>query len=162
MSTAVVTPPWYKQFWPWFIICVPLSSMLVAVVQVYAALNSSSDLVKDDYYKEGLAINQVITQREAAKAMGIEANLRLDNVTGELLLSTKNATAAELTALFAHAAVSSKDFTINFTQVQLNEYRAQLEKPLSGIWNVYLESPNGWQLNGRINSDIHDHLNFNL
>jgi len=48
--------PWYKQFWPWFIISVPLSSVLVAVVQVYAALHSSSDLVKDDYYKEGLAI----------------------------------------------------------------------------------------------------------
>lgn len=162
MSTAVANQPWYKQFWPWFIISVPLSSVLVAVVQVYAALNSSSDLVKDDYYKEGLAINQVITQREAAKSMGIEANLRLDNLTGELLLNTKNATAPELTALFAHAAVSSKDFTVTFIQTHPSEYRAQLKKPLSGIWNVYLESSNGWQLNGRINSDIHDHLNFNL
>lgn len=162
MTTAVVNQPWYKQFWPWFIISIPLSSVLVAVVQVYAALNSSSDLVKDDYYKEGLAINQVITQREAAKAMGIEANLRLDNLTGELLLTTKNATAPEITALFAHAALSSKDFNVNFVRSQANEYRAQLEKPLSGIWNVYLESPNGWQLNGRINSDIHDRLNFNL
>ncbi|SBS32027.1 FixH [Marinomonas aquimarina] len=161
MST-IVSLPWYKQFWPWFIISVPLSSVLVAIVQVYAALHSSSDLVKDDYYKEGLAINQVITQREAAKTLGIEANLRLDNLTGELFLTTKNATAPELTALFAHAAVSSKDFSVNFVQTQANEYRAQLEKPLSGIWNVYLESENGWQLNGRINSDIHDRLNFNL
>lgn len=155
-------PVWYKQFWPWFIISVPVSSMLVAVVQIYAALHSSSDLVKDDYYKEGLAINQVITQREAAKDMGIMAYLRLDNLTGELILTTQNATAPELSALFAHAAVSKKDFNVQFTQVGENEYRAQLEKPLSGIWNVYLESPNGWQLNGRINSDIHDHLDFNL
>ncbi len=160
--SSTVAPVWYKQFWPWFIISVPLSSVLVAVVQVYAALHSSSDLVKDDYYKEGLAINQVITQREAAKTMGIKAHLRMDDLTGELLLSTENATADELTALFAHAAVSAKDFSVTFQKIQNDEYRAQLEKPLSGIWNVYLESKNGWQLSGRINSNIHDHLNFNL
>lgn len=153
---------WYKQFWPWFIISVPLSSVLVAVVQVYAALHSSSDLVKDDYYKDGLAINQVITKREAARDLGIEANLRLDNLTGEVFLTTKNATANNLSVLFAHAAVSKKDFNLELNQVGKNEYRAQLQKPLSGIWNVYLESANGWQLNGRINSDVHSSLNFNL
>ncbi|MBJ7549501.1 FixH family protein [Marinomonas ostreistagni] len=160
--SSTAAPVWYKQFWPWFIISIPLSSVLVAVVQIYAALHSSSDLVKDDYYKEGLAINQVITKRETAKSLAIKAHLRMDNVTGELLLNTEHATAPQLTALFAHAALSSKDFSIILKKVSPNEYRAQLEKPLSGIWNVYLESPNGWQLNGRVNSDIHDHLNFNL
>lgn len=161
MSTASA-PVWYKQFWPWFIISIPLASILVGGIQLYAALNSSSDLVKDDYYKEGLAINQVITKREAAKDMGIKAILRLDNITGELILTTENATAPEISALFAHAAVSSKDFHVTFTQIQHGEYRAQLEEPLTGIWNVYLESANGWQLNGRINSNIHSKLNFNL
>ncbi|MCO4787237.1 FixH family protein [Marinomonas atlantica] len=161
MSTSEA-PVWYKQFWPWFIISVPLSSVLVAVVQVYAALHSSSDLVKDDYYKDGLAINQVITKREAARDLGIEADLRLDNLTGELLLTTKNATANTLSVLFAHAALSKKDFNVELIRVAENEYRAQLNKPLSGIWNIYLESDNGWQLNGRINSDVHTSLNFNL
>lgn len=161
MSTASA-PVWYKQFWPWFIISIPLASILVGGIQLYAALNSSSDLVKDDYYKEGLAINQVITKREAAKDMGIKAILRLDNITGELILTTENASAEEISALFAHAAVSSKDFYVTFTQIQHGEYRAQLEEPLTGIWNVYLESANGWQLNGRINSNIHSKLNFNL
>lgn len=163
MSSAVVqTSPWYKQFWPWFIISIPLSSVLVAVIQIYAAVNSSNDLVKEEYYKEGLAINKVITERQSAKELGILATLRLDNVSGELLLTTENVTAPTLNAVFAHAAVSEKDFTVVFTQVQPNEYRAQLEKPLSGIWNVYLESTNTWQLSGRINANVHSQLNFNL
>ncbi|MBM6549930.1 FixH family protein [Marinomonas ostreistagni] len=162
MSTIAQSTPWYKQFWPWFIMSIPLSSVLVAVVQVYAAVNSSSDLVKEEYYKEGLAINTVITERQAAKDLDIRATLRLDNLTGELLLTTQNADASTLNAVFAHAAVSEKDFSVTFSQSQPNEYRAQLEKPLSGIWNVYLASPNGWQLSGRINSNVHSALNFNL
>lgn len=160
--SSTVAPVWYKQFWPWFVIAVPFASVLMGVVQLYAALNSSSDLVKEDYYKEGLAINKVITQKEAAERLGITALLRLDNLTGELILSTENATSAEINALFAHAAVSKKDFSVVFHQIQANEYRAQLDKPLTGIWNVYLESEQGWQLSGRINSDIHSQLNFNL
>lgn len=162
MSAITNPTPWYKQFWPWFIISVPLSSVLVAIVQIYAAVNSSSDLVKEEYYKEGLAINKVITERQAAKDLNIRAELRLDNLTGELLLSTANATAPTLNAVFAHAAESKKDFTVTMTQVEPNQYRAHLEKPLSGIWNVYLESENGWQLSGRINSNVHHKLNFNL
>lgn len=161
-ASTLPPPPWYKQFWPWFVIAIPVSSMLVAVVQVYAALNSSSDLVKDDYYKEGLAINQVITMREAAKDMNIQALLTLDNITGDLMLKTENTQAASLTALFAHAALSKNDFTVHFQKIQTNEYRAQLDKPLTGIWNLYLESEEGWQLNGRINANVHNTLNFNL
>ncbi|WP_158541162.1 FixH family protein [Marinomonas piezotolerans] len=164
MSTysSASTTVWYKQFWPWFIISIPASSIIVGMIQLYASLHSSSDLVKDDYYKEGLAINQVITMRDAAKDLGIEAHLTLDNLTGELILATRNVKAPTLTALFAHAALSKYDFSVTFIRIQADQYRANLEKPLTGIWNIYLESNNLWQLNGRINTNIHSKLDFNL
>lgn len=160
---AVATPkPWYRQFWPWFVIAVPFTSMVVGVTLLYLAINSSNDLVKENYYKEGLAINVELGKRRAAKEMGIQAVLTIDDITGELLLKTESTRADSLDLLFTHAAYSEKDFSVNAIKVADGEYRAHLERPLKEIWNVYLESDEGWQMTGRINANISQRLNFNL
>ena len=51
------TLPWYRQFWPWFLICLPGSVVVAALTTMYIAHKGADDLVVDEYYKEGLAIN---------------------------------------------------------------------------------------------------------
>ena len=43
------TKPWYKYFWPWFLIAVPLSSFVMAYFLVNFAANTEDSLVVDDY-----------------------------------------------------------------------------------------------------------------
>lgn len=160
--SVVASKPWYRHFWPWFIIAVPFTSMVLGVTMIYLALNSSNDLVKEDYYKEGLAINVELGKRQVAKEMDIQAVLTVDELTGELLLKTENTDADSLSLVFTHAAYSDKDFNLDAVRVSPGEYRAHLERPLSEIWNVYLESSEGWQMSGRINANITQRLNFNL
>ena len=129
---------------------------------LYLAINSSNDLVKENYYKEGLTINVEIGQRKLAKELNIRAILTLDELTGDVLLKTENTQAESLTILFTHAAYSDRDFTLSAQKVADGEYRSQLKRPLTEIWNVYLESEEGWQMSGRLNANINQRLNFNL
>ena len=49
--------PWYKQFWPWLLIAIPVFAIVRAGHTVYLMNQQSPDLVVDEYYTEGKAIN---------------------------------------------------------------------------------------------------------
>lgn len=67
--------PWYKQGWPWVIISIPLSAVLFGVVMITVASQNPDDLVADDYYKEGMAINERLARDHKATELGIEGEL---------------------------------------------------------------------------------------
>ena len=80
------TKPWYKQLWPWILIAIPVVTAIKAVHTIVVMQQHSPDLVVDDYYKAGRAINmQLAKYREAAlRAVAVvlgstdEAELFLD------------------------------------------------------------------------------------
>jgi len=40
--------PWYKQFWPWFIIALPASAVIASFVTLWIAIANPDQLVVDD------------------------------------------------------------------------------------------------------------------
>ncbi|WP_052702110.1 FixH family protein [Marinomonas sp. S3726] len=154
--------PWYKQFWPWFVIAIPVSSMFVAVIQISYALNSPNDMVVDNYYKEGLGINTVLDKRNLAAELNIGASIVIDNTTGEVILTSQNAQEETLTLNFFNSAISDKDFTLTLNRIADNQYRGNLKKSISGIWNLYLESAVGWQIGARLNLTDSNYAQFKL
>ena len=58
--------PWYKQFWPWFLIAVPVITVIMSGFLIHFATSTQDTLVIDDYYKEGKAINARLDKVEAA------------------------------------------------------------------------------------------------
>ena len=82
MSKAIPggdTLPWYRQFWPWFLILLPASVVVAAISTVVIANRHADDLVVDDYYKDGLAINRQLEKIERAKGLGITATLGIQD-----------------------------------------------------------------------------------
>ena len=67
--------PWYKQFWPWFLILLPGTAVVATLYTVVIANQYADDLVVDDYYNEGLAINRQLERQNQAKALGLIAKL---------------------------------------------------------------------------------------
>ena len=53
----------------------PAAVVLAGAVTIWIAIASSDGLVADDYYKRGLAINQVIHREEAAARYGMTARV---------------------------------------------------------------------------------------
>ena len=56
--------PWYKQFWPWFFILVPVITLMMGGLMLYLAINTQDSLVVDDYYKEGRTINASLAREQ--------------------------------------------------------------------------------------------------
>ena len=67
--------PWYRHPWVWGIIAIPGSSVIVGIVMITLAASGPTDLVRDDYYKAGLTINQEFGARERAAELGIEVKV---------------------------------------------------------------------------------------
>ena len=73
------TKPWYKQFWPWFVIAFPITAVIAGTATVIIAMHEPDGLVADDYYKEGLAINRTLAKEQMAKQLNLSAELSLKN-----------------------------------------------------------------------------------
>lgn len=148
--------PWYRQFWPWFLIALPASVVVAGTATVFIAINGADSLVVDDYYKQGLGINRLLAQDQEATALGITAEITLDNMVGETVLRLQGGFThypEQLTLLWAHPADQALDFSISLQKVLSgNElsavYKGDLSRRVSGRWYLQLSSkqPPLWRL----------------
>jgi hypothetical protein len=75
--------PWYREPWPWLLMLGPVVVIVAGFVTAYLAVVSNDGLVEDDYYKQGLAVNQRTARDQRAAELGIEVELLLGGaVTG--------------------------------------------------------------------------------
>ncbi|HMW16359.1 MAG TPA: FixH family protein [Accumulibacter sp.] len=69
------TLPWYREPWPWLLMLGPLVVVVAGLYTAYLAVISNDGLVADDYYKQGLEVNQQSMRDRRAAELGIEAQL---------------------------------------------------------------------------------------
>lgn len=150
--------PWYKQFWPWFLIGLPASAVVASFYTLYLASSGHNDLVVGDYYKEGKAINLQLTELNAALKRHIQAELVRQEDGLDFVLSGDNLPVAlPLQVSFHHATLASKDFTVMLTaDGSGRRYHLSTSKPLSGRWHVRAEPYDSrWRIQATVNFDSH-------
>ncbi len=145
--------PWYRQGWPWFLILLPLAVVIACFVTLYLALSTDEALVRDDYYKEGLAINQRLEAEANARARGIEAQLRYDAATLVIELQLGAAAPArELTLTIVHPTDDERDQAVVLQAAGNGLYRGRVAAALDGKRYILLEHEDGpqgaWRLRG--------------
>lgn len=149
------TPPWYRQFWPWFIIALPLAAVIASVATLVIASRDPDGLVVDDYYKQGLAINQTLERDRQAQALGLSGLMRVDNEAHRLVL-TLNAVPAtvdgkDFELRLIHPTRPHLDRTLKLLHDGGTQWSAALDAIAPGRWHVQLESPAGnWRIAGRL------------
>jgi hypothetical protein len=47
-ALAAKNPPWYRQFWPWFIIALPASAVIASFITLWLAISHPDHLVVDE------------------------------------------------------------------------------------------------------------------
>lgn len=142
-------PPWYRQFWPWFLIGLPACVVVASLWTMVIAHTGSDDLVVDEYYKDGLAINRELAKRERADAAGISADLQLNG--DQLLVSIAGpVTERDLKLFISHPMEADRDFNVQLQQASPGRYRARLSSVPQPGWHWILEStePPPWRLDG--------------
>ena len=147
--------PWYRQFWPWFLIALPGSVVIAGLTTVYIAFNGADSLVSDNYYRDGLAINQRLEQDHLAMEMGLSADIRLDSESGELFVTLHGSeiSAPTLCLQLIHPVDDKRDRELILSLMAPNYYRADLDSQLSYRYYLRLlpEPEREWRLNGEMN-----------
>lgn len=147
------TKPWYKQFWPWFLISLPLSVVIASIYTINLAITTNDGLVSDDYYKEGLGIHKDAESSARAAALGIAADLDYDAETGAVTLSLAKPLPGRVDVLvlsLTHPTRPDQDQTINLTPVDGTRYSGRIDPLSTANWNLEVRPSDGsWRIQGR-------------
>ena len=77
MPDALEARPWYREPWPWILMSGPAAVLVAGAITAWIAFASADGLVAEDYYKQGLAINKLLEREEAARRLGVSAEITL-------------------------------------------------------------------------------------
>ena len=112
---AAAAPPWYRQRWPWLLITPPAVAVIGCIATITLAIRSNDGVVAEDYYKQGMAINQQLARKDRAVALGVQANVQARGVAaGDALVVRLTAAQplppeASLTVRMVHPGRSGAD-----------------------------------------------------
>ena len=143
--------PWYRQFWPWFLIMLPGTVVVAGISMIFIANEGADDLVVDEYYKDGLAINRKLEKKELATQLGISASMM---ISGDQIVvaTTGPVTQNQLKLLMSHPLESDQDFEVMLVQSVPGEYRGRLSNTVAPRWHWALmsEGEQAWRLDGSL------------
>ena len=137
--------PWYREPWPWILMAAPAAAVAAGLITFWLAVRSEDGLVVDDYYKEGLAINETLHRAETAARLGMTAELELDGERVRVRLTGAGRAAPMLR--FAHPTRSGMDQRVRLVLIGPDLYEARIGRLESGRWHVVLEQRD-WRLAG--------------
>ena len=136
------TAPWYRHFWPWFLIAIPAVAIAGSIWSAFLAGRNADSLVTDDWYQEGRRINRILTRDQAARRLSISAELRIDEGSGEVVLELAGDLVDTLETVsleMSHPTVASRDCqALLQRQKGSSVFRGRLPPSLRGRWYATL------------------------
>ncbi len=143
--------PWYKQPWLWFILAPLIATVLYSTVYITASIVTNDGVVLDEYTKKAKAFHADNSSIEAARTMGLYGDLKLDQLTGDVVVKLKssndNLLPSQLELIIGHPSRASLDILVPLRELQPGYYAGSLDKNLKGRKFLIIQ-PEGkaWQL----------------
>ncbi|AYC32652.1 hypothetical protein D3880_09755 [Pseudomonas cavernae] len=126
---------WYKNFWPWAIIGMLGTSVILSVNLIRIAVSNQDTLVNDNYYEAGKGISRSLDRERLARDLQLHADIHLDELTGEISLSLNgNSQPASLELSLISPTQPEKDrhIQLNRSASEQGRYVGQLSEAISG------------------------------
>ena len=107
------TKPWYRQFWPWFIIALPAASVIGGLTTLWISLQTTDSLVlRSDDGVRNATDRRIAAERFATRA-GLAALVDIDRDTGAVSVVMRSGDLGtvppELEFELAHPAFADRD-----------------------------------------------------
>lgn len=154
MTESTSTGPWYRQPWLLFLLIFPGAAIIWCTIAITVALNTQNSMVTDDYSKEGRGINMEIARDEAAKDLGLTAEMAFGERQINLSVDTTDGRAdfPYLILNLFHPTIAERDRTVQFRAIGEGQYVGNLNQSIEGRWYFDLRGPdNNWRLKGESN-----------
>ncbi|NTV09890.1 MAG: FixH family protein [Zoogloea sp.] len=142
--------PWYRQPWPWALMLMPAIAVVAGSVTAWLAVKSNDGLVADDYYKQGLAINQTLDRGILARTLGFSAQVRVSADKLGVQLSARPGVALphRLIVTFSHPTRAGLDQVVRL-EGQNGRYEGAMQVQTAGRWQILIEDESrSWRLTG--------------
>ena len=155
------TLPWYRQFWPWFLILLPATAVVGGFVTLYIAVQTQDSLVLDVEKSIGATKEQILVAERRAKDLGLEARVEFNLETGVIvarLSSDEELTPPSLLNLeLSHPAFKDRDIRVQMARSLPDAdgnatWSGHFASIPEGRWYVVLQA-DGWRLNGSWSGD---------
>lgn len=153
--------PWYKERWPWILMAGPAVVIVAGVITLWLAVVSNDGLVTDDYYKQGLAVNQQLHREHQAGSLGLHADVMRAGANIRLLIAADGDAKlpSELFLKLAHPTRAGQDHSVQMSSEGQGFYSGKLAAEVTGRWLVSIEDPAGqWRLQGEWQADSEEPL----
>ena len=150
--------PWYKQVWPWILMAGPIFVVIASVSMFFVAKDNMTDLVTDDYYKDGKHIEIQLHRDEEAVKRKIRAKLLVspDYSAAKVFVSGDFDAEQPLNLLLMHPAKKAQDQTVRLQPVSDGqggqvEYNAAFKPlPPTNHWYIRIEDAAGvWRVENK-------------
>ena len=125
--------PWYRQFWPWFILAILSWGVVSATITLSVALKNPPHMITGDYARLGKALVDTHVRADRAEELGLAGTLSAANDEWLLRLDATELPAQQLVLLVQHPTDSTRDRQVVLNRTGPGEYRASaIEIPVRG------------------------------
>lgn len=141
--------PWYRERLVWMLIALPASAIVAGIITIVIAVRTTDGLVADDYYKQGLAINQTIARDELARSRGLRAVLELREGQVRVSLTAESGDLPPSVRLtLVHPTRAGEDQAVRLARRD-QVYVGELGRVSAGRWGIRIEDEDGlWRMSG--------------
>jgi hypothetical protein len=149
--------PWYRQFWPWFLICLPASAVIASLYTVSLAVRTTDSLVVSSDDGMDVVARRHLAAERRAQALGLGATIAFNLQSGAIVATLKAESNVDwptsLDLLLSHPAFARRDRTIALTRSLPDEsgnptWSGHFVDVPGGRWYLVLEDGDAWRLNG--------------
>ncbi len=131
----------------------PFIVIVAGVFTAYLAVVSNDGLVDDDYYKLGLAVNQMSARDQKATSLGLQAEVMQSAEGPQIRILLRGKPHAVLPVVLKlriiHPTRAGVDQNVLLHADGGGSYTGKLDALLRGRWHISLEDENSqWRLTG--------------
>lgn len=149
--------PWYRQFWPWFLICLPASAVIASLYTVSLAVRTTDSLVVTSDDGMDVVAGRQLAAEGLATELGLRARIDIDTSSGAILATLTAGSPVDwpktLDMLLSHPAFAARDRTITLTASRPDDagnptWSGHFVSMPDGRWYMVLADGDAWRLNG--------------
>ncbi|MDX1625177.1 MAG: FixH family protein [Wenzhouxiangellaceae bacterium] len=121
--------PWYRQFWPWFLLAVLAWGIVSASITLAVAVGNPPQMMKGDYARLGKVLVDTHVRADRAESLGLAGHLTGVDGRLRLELAARDASAVDdsLLLLVQHPVDAARDRQLLLRRVGATTWLAETE-----------------------------------